>query len=117
MKHLIVGQKLYLEKYGSRPVFPRRYVEPITVTISKIGSKYFYIEERPRMKFDRITLNEICENGGYPGKCYLTKIEIFEERETDKLRSYLESYFRQRNTVISIEKLRKIESIVKGTDL
>ena len=78
---LCVGQKLWLVRSHHYRNDDRT---PKEVTISKVGKKYFELEDYPRAKFEIETLKQVTETN-YIDRCHLTLQEILDEREFDKL--------------------------------
>lgn len=110
MNELTVGQKLYLVPSTLDCAKNR---EPKEVTISKVGQKYFYLQEYQRNKYDIETLQEV-NNFNYKGQCYFTLQEILNLREINSLYRKIREYFSgYREKEISLENLRKINELIK----
>jgi len=102
---LYVGQNLWLVSSHN---YKRVDLEPIEVTISKVGKRYFELVGYTRSKFDIQTLKQVTDTN-YIDECYLTLQEIFDKRESDKLiekiRKVLGGYNKPN---LTLEQLRKI---------
>lgn len=108
---LCVGQKLWL--VGSHH-YRSDNREPIEVTISKVGKKYFELEDYHRCKFEIETLKQVTETN-YVDRCYLTLQEILDEREADKLAAQIKNIFGgYGKPKLTLEQLRKIMDVMGG---
>ena len=102
MEKLRVGQTIY---------YTGRFVNGLQEgTIEKIGTKYIYIKERKRSKYDKNTLAEITE-GGVGGRIYLNSNEYHEEILYNKLTLKFRTYNWNN---LNLEQLKAIDKIVKG---
>ena len=106
---LYVGQNLWLVPSHN---YRRVDLEPIEVTIGKVGKRYFELVGYTRSKFDIQTLKQVTDTN-YIDECYLTLQEILDKRETDKLiekiRKILGGYSKPD---LTLEQLRKIWDIL-----
>jgi hypothetical protein len=108
---LCVGQKLWLVRSHHYRGDNR---EPIEVTISKVGKKYFELEDYHRCKFEIETLKQVTETN-YVDRCHLTLQEILDEREADKLAGQIKNIFGgYGKPKLTLEQLRKIMDVVGG---
>ena len=106
---LYVGQKLWLVRSS---LHRNDDIIPKEVTISKVGKKYFKLEDYPRTKFEIETLRQVTE-GSYVDKCYLTLQEILDAREFNKLvcdiKKIFDGYGKPK---LTLEQLRKIMDVI-----
>ena len=108
---LCVGQKLWLVRSHHYRGDNR---EPIEVTISKVGKKYFELEDYSRCKFEIETLKLVTETN-YVDRCHLSLQEILDEREADKLAGQIKNIFGgYGKPKLTLEQLRKIMDVVDG---
>lgn len=108
---LCVGLKLWLVRSH---YYRHDNREPIEVTISKVGKKYFELEEYTRTKFEIETLKQVSKTN-YIDKCHLTLQEILDEREADKLVGQIKNIFGvYGKPKLTLEQLRKIMDVVDG---
>ena len=107
---LHVGQKLWM--VISRP--HHKNVEPVEVVISKVGKKYFELEDYHRDKFDIETLRSVNETN-YKNQCYFTLQEILDNREFNRISEQLKNIFVGYNEPkLTLEQLRKIKDVIEG---
>jgi hypothetical protein len=86
---LEVGQKVLLTPYSTGA----NMKSPEWVTISKIGRKYFYVNERPRFSFDKENMRggELNYNmGSY--KIYDDESEYLKQVKCNRLNSEIRNY-------------------------
>lgn len=108
---LCVGQKLWLLRSHHYRNDDRT---PKEVVISKVGKKYFELEDYPRAKFEIETLKQVTETN-YIDRCHLTLQEILDEREVDKLVGEIKNIFGGYDKPkLTLEQLRKIVDVVGG---
>lgn len=108
---LFVGQKLWLVRSHHYRNDDRTQKE---VTISKVGKKYFELEDYPRAKFEIETLKQVTENN-YIDRCHLTLQEILDAREFDKLVGEIKNIFGgYGKPKLTLDQLRKIKDVVGG---
>ena len=108
---LCVGQKLWLVRSHH---YRHDNREPIEVTISKVGKKYFELEYYHRCKFEIETLKQVTETN-YVDRCHLTLQEILDEREADKLAGKIKNIFGgYGKPKLTLDQLRKIMDVVGG---
>ncbi len=74
------------------------------MTVSKIGSKYFYFKELEGRKFDKTTLKDAGDLN-YKYKVYLSQQEYAEETERNLLFSEITKFFRNMNHNVTPSKL------------
>jgi hypothetical protein len=104
-----IGLKIYLKPIGNMLRCRKEIKE---CTISKIGRKYFEVEEIPNIKFQIENLRQVT-NYTPDWKVYFSKQEILDEQEYDELFTELRKIFSERNkTDLTLEQLRKIKEIV-----
>lgn len=105
-----VGQKVYLKPVGNQT----RYSKEIKETrISKVGRKYFELEESYYGRFFIKTMNQDCGQyiSGYT--CYLSLQEIEDEKEALKLYTEIKKVFSGfSNTDLSLSQLKEINRII-----
>ncbi|MFQ3543547.1 hypothetical protein Q7A53_05630 [Halobacillus rhizosphaerae] len=113
-ERLKVGMKLYLQPTGN---MARRTKEVKEVTVSKVGRKYFEVEELWRDKFAIDDLRDVTEySNDWQGYFSLQELEDDEEYEEllSDLRIYFGSIGRNRNsTNLSLDQLRQIKEMIK----
>jgi len=105
---VVVGQKVYLEPSN----YSRGEKEPREVTVSKVGRKYFSIEELP---YDRYRLSDGVEQNetNYKGKISLTMQEILDRKEHAKLQQELRKIFAAYGTLPhKLDTLRKVAKLI-----
>ena len=103
---MTLGQKIHVKRIGNAA----RYSKEIeTCTISKIGRKYFEVEEMRNRKFFIETL--LHSSGQYSPdyKCYLSLQEINDEEEQRKLHDKVKKHFNNYFTSLPLDKLREIK--------
>ena len=106
-----VGQKVYLRSSGLS--WNKFGIAEATVT--KVGKKYFETDHNGR---DRVVIETLDQDGrGYSSqyKVYLTRQEIEDEDETNKLRGILRKVFDYPQSEITLDQLRRVHAIVKET--
>jgi len=103
------GQKLWLVQSN------RRSNEgPKEVTVSKVGRKYFELQEYPYMgKFFIDTLAQAVDSH-YGGQCYLELQMYLDEVDHTNLRSEIAKFFRNQygRINLTLEQLRQINEII-----
>lgn len=109
MKHkLTVGQTVWLQKND------RHNISFTEQKVSKVGKKYFELENTQRTRYSLETLLQDTDYG-YKGQIYLTKEEREEETEIkntyDKIRrTYFQDY--GHNIQLNLDQLRQIAKIL-----
>lgn len=105
---LTVGQKVWVDPSKSF----RNSKEPYEATVSKVGRKYFELEDGFREKYDLENGRQVLDSS-YVKKVYLTFQEITDKHERDKLYSTLRAKFSDYGTPkYSLEQLRKVAEIL-----
>lgn len=112
MKKLEVGQVLYS---GRTDYFDKVIVDGISEkTVTKIGRKYFYCDNQERYPYDIETL--LWKDKVYNSRkqLYLTREEIEERREKERLLSNIEKFFRDYTNPkkLDVMQLTKIWDII-----
>ena len=109
-----VGQKLWL--------VPAHYYskdsrEPQEEIVSKVGRKYFELQEQPKRKYSIETLQEEIDSS-YKGQCYLSLQEILEKREREALINKVKQIFGSYGNPkeITLEQMRKIAEVLQIKD-
>lgn len=104
MSNIQVGQKIYI-------VHPhRKGIQEVTV--SKVGKKYFQVEELPRIQFFKSEENRTSKSEfGSPIRWYLTIQEYNDEKHYHVLRSRLYKVFSTSN-VGTLEQLKQVCEIL-----
>jgi uncharacterized tellurite resistance protein B-like protein len=109
-----VGQKLWLV---ATHYYNHEKKEPVEVTVSKVGRKYFELTEKPRKKFNINNLREENETN-YQDQCYLSLQEILDKTERQSLigrvRKIFSSYACPNE--ITLEQIRKIAEVLQIKD-
>jgi hypothetical protein len=106
---LTVGQKVWVDPSKSF----RNSKEPYEATVSKVGRKYFELEDSFREKYDLQNGNEVSETSTYAKKVYLTLQEITDKRDREKILSELRHQFAYiHSPKHSLEQLRKVAEIL-----
>lgn len=107
--NLKVGQELYWtttvnrSRYGGNDCW---------VTIEKVGRKWAHLINGHRIELE----NLIADGGGYssPGRCYMTREEVVEERKVNKLWQKIKNDTRYlQSPDCSYEDLCKITALLK----
>lgn len=108
---LKVGQKLWLVASSHYRNDKRN---PVEVTVSKIGNKYFELEEYSHCKFEIKTLKKVTETN-YVDVCYFSLQEILDLREVElligKIRNVFGGYIYPK---LTLDQLRKIQDIINS---
>lgn len=107
MKHnLTVGQILY-----EKATFQKKLIVKENV-IENIGNKYFKIN-RSKCKFNISNLQYTSDRSSFNRQLYLTKQEILDEFEYEKLLYRLRAYFSAYNKInITLPQLRTISLLI-----
>jgi len=103
-----VGQKVFLKSLDSRDGDIKE------VTVSKVGRKYFQVEE---MYNTRFSIEEMLDDAGkYTSrwKVYPSMREIEDERESYELHNKIKQQFSTYRPNYSLETLREIYRILMG---
>lgn len=104
-----VGQKVYLEPTGDN----KRYSKEIEESrISKIGRKYFTLEDK---YYGRFFIESMTQDGGQyisGYNAYLSLQEIEDKREAQRLFAEIKEVFSGFSTEIPLSKLKEIEQII-----
>lgn len=93
--------------------YPRGVAEPIQCTVSKVGRKYFEVED---FRFQRFQMSDgkQCTEMNYPSQAYHTLQEILDEKEiqvlTDKIRVHFTGFYGSKK--FTLEQLRAIDNII-----
>ncbi len=105
---IVLGQKLYAGNWS------RNEVSQITeYIVSKIGKKYFFVEDNERLKFDIETLKHTDKNySQYNVQLYLTEQEIKDKNEMNVLRNKFILASRRKPEDFSLDQLRRIIDII-----
>ena len=106
-----VGQKIYLKPIGNQARYSKEIKETI---ISKIGRKYFEVEDSGYGRFFIDTMNQDCGQyvSGYT--CYLSLQEIEHEKEAKILSEKIKKVFSGFSPDLPLDKLKKIERIINS---
>lgn len=104
-----VGQKVYLEPIGNKARYSKEIKES---RISKIGRKYFELEDK---YYGRFFIDSMSQDGrqyisGY--NAYLSMQEIEDKKEAQKIFGELKKVFSGFSTGIPLSKLKEIEQII-----
>lgn len=104
-----VGQKIYLEPIGNNARYSKEIKES---RISKIGRKYFELEEKYYGRFFIDSMSQDCGQymSGY--NAYLSIQEIEDKKEAQKIFTELKKVFSGFSTKIPLFKLKEIERII-----
>lgn len=105
-----VGQKVYV-KYLDRGRYNPQDIQE--ATISKIGRKYFELNE---FRHSRLYLDSFIEDGGQYSpryKVYVSKQAIVDEEESDKLFKTISLRFGYFKNPYTLEQLRKVADILE----
>jgi len=106
-----VGQKVYIKTYGNAR---RRLGDKILDdVITKVGRKYFEVENLFRIRFFIKTM--LNDGNGYACDyhCYLNRKEIEDEQEYSKLGSKFRDIFQHSKLPLTLSQLREIDAITK----
>lgn len=105
---VVVGQKVWVNPSS---LWTNKR-EPFEATVSKVGRKYFELDECPREKYDLETLRQVTETN-YQNKVYIKLQDILDEKEHQKLSDEIKRAFNGYGKLqYSLEQLRKIAEIV-----
>jgi len=106
---LKVGQKVYLKPIGNRARYSKDIVES---SISKIGRKYFKVEDDHYGRFFIDTMKQ--DNGQYISEyaCYTSREKIESEKEIQILYDKIKKMFYTLKPDIPLEKLKRIDKII-----
>lgn len=107
-----VGQQIFLKTQNNRARYTGSQITETTVT--KVGRKYFWVEELPRTKFYKESMEEVTDYC-VDYKAYIDKVAIEDELEKtaleQKIRTSIGNFGR---TEITLEQLRKIDAVLRG---
>jgi len=105
-----VGQKIYLKPIGNNARYGNQEVRECT--ISKIGRKYFELEEKGYGRFFIESMAQDCGQyiSGY--QAYLSIQDIEDEEEAKKLYSEIKKAFSGFSTSLSLSELKEISRII-----
>lgn len=106
-----VGQKVYLEPINNNARYSKEIKES---RISKIGRKYFELEDKYYGRFFIESMRQDCGQyiSGY--NAYLSMQEIEDKKEAQKLFAEIKKVFSGFGTEIPLSKLKEIERIIKS---
>lgn len=109
-KKIQIGQTVYLEPGINKSRYNKDIIE---TTVTKVGNKYFQLENNSRKKYEIDTLKEVSEYcADY--YVYLTRQEIEDKNEREKLTSYLRQMFGAYGRVdLTLDQLRRIKKITE----
>ena len=104
-----IGQKVYLEPIGNNARYSKEIKES---RISKIGRKYFELEEKYYGRFFIESMSQDCGQyiSGY--NAYLSMQDIEDKKEAQKLFYEIKKVFSGFSTEIPLSKLKEIERII-----
>jgi len=104
------GMKLYGKPVNNRARWNKEISE---FTVSKVGRKYFWLEEMPRTKFEIENLSEVTEYAP-DWELYFTKQEILDEQEFNDLVMNIRLKFDRSGRVdLTLDQLRRINAIIE----
>lgn len=106
---LEVNQKIYLEPVGNAT---RRYGGVLETTISKVGRKYFEVNELPNHRFSVETLKHDGQGFNHQFNGYLTMQEIVDKKDGQKLFDEIKHHFSGHRNRLSLDKLKEIKEIL-----
>lgn len=107
---LHVGQTVYVELCGNAARRKTGSDLIVEATVSKIGNKYFYLEELPRSKFDILDgIEETEYSVNY--KVHTDKQDIYDKKESLELIHILK--YQTNYGALSLDQLRTIHEITK----
>ena len=109
-KKLEVGQTLWIVR---RSAFRGELDEQEEKKVSKVGNKYFELEDDYRgNKYSLETLRQVSDTN-YPAQCYFTLQEIKDQQENDKLGEQIRKIFQYGvSSKLTLEQRRKIMEII-----
>ena len=112
-KKVTVGQHLWaIDGSGD---YRARSTEPEKVTVSEVARKYFKVKEHPHRKYDLSTLRQVAETS-YLNQCYLSKQEILDMWESEKLfRGIKDAFSGYGKPPFTLEQLRSVAKILNVT--
>ena len=104
-----IGQKIYFKPINNAARGSRDIIE---TTVSKIGRKYFECEGMWSIKFFIDTLGD--NSGQYCSsyKGYLSKQDILDEEESEKILRILQKEFDRFTSNLNLDQLRRINDII-----
>lgn len=103
---MIVGQKIYLETRG----ITREEEKIQECTISKVGRKYFEVQEKPRERFEISTMEHDGKGWVSRYKCYISIKEIEDKNSAQKHFDYIRQQF---SSYVNTYPLEMLEEIVR----
>lgn len=106
-----VGQTVYLKCIRSVKKYNKEMKES---RISKIGKKYFYLED---IEYGRFFIESMKQdNGKYSSKymAYLSIQEIEDKKEAERLHNKFKELFSGWTTNITLSKLKEIDKIINS---
>lgn len=103
---IIVGTVLYGVKIRSNEIY--------SATVTKSGTKYFYVDNDNRQGYAHDTLKHTCDNySQYNIQLYKTEQQILDERDFSVLLTYIRRYFDVYGSPkLTLEQLRTIKKII-----
>ena len=107
---LKVGQTIFVRPTNNAARYSTEIKES---TISKIGKKYFELEDFYSMRFSIEKMKEDTGNLLADYTCYLTMQEIRDEIDAKSISEWLNPWFGYGKPRLSAEKLRRVKAIVE----
>lgn len=105
-----IGQKIFLKTQNNKARYTGSQI--IDTEVTKVGRKYFWVEELPRTKFSKESMEEVTDYcASY--KAYVSRVAIEEELEKtaleQKIRTAIGNFGRTR---ITLYQLRRIDAVL-----
>lgn len=106
---LEVGQTVWLEKHNNAARYDK---EPIETKVTKIGRKWVCVDYNDRLRFD-------VESGWEDGRGYTPNFrlkislqEILDDQDINKLNRKIRDVFYMFKSDLSLDQLRRIDTII-----
>lgn len=107
-----VGQKVFIEPRNNAVRYSKEIKES---KISKIGRKYFELEDKYFGRFYKDNLEQDAGNYTSNYKVYFSLQEIEDRKEAQALYDNLKKYFSGWNSSLSLSQLKSIDKIINCT--
>ena len=103
------GDKIFIKTCGNAARC--RGSRIIDTVITKVGRKYFFVKDLPRIKFSIDTMREVTDYC-VDYVAYISKEKILEEIELSSLNAKIKEFFIYNAKKLTLDQLRQIDEII-----